>query len=183
MEPNTHHTLCVHVTQWKILKHTTLFFFCSTPNLATVISAMDLIDEVLTTNTVDHHYTPSICLALGIAKKTLNCYYELTDGSKVYRIAMGESNFSFKCLLYLTRPSVLHPHHKLQYFKTTGWQDDWIQTAETLIHDKFERSYASTNDNNNSNLDETNKADIGENELASKKVSIFCILIISNPVH
>src|SRR6267154_4400353 len=108
MEPNTHHTLCVHVTQWKILKHTTLFFFCSTPNLATVISAMDLIDEVLTTNTVDHHYTPSICLALGIAKKTLNCYYELTDGSKVYRIAMGESNFSFKCLLYLTRPSVLH---------------------------------------------------------------------------
>src|SRR5216683_2083332 len=183
MEPNTHHTLCVHVTQWKILKHTTLFFSRSTPNLATVIPAMDLIDEVLTTNTVNHHYTPSIHLALGIAKKTLNHYYELTDGSEVYHIAIGELNFSFKCLLYLTRPSVLHPHHKLQYFKTTGWQNDWIQTAKTLVYDEFECSYASTNDNNDSNLDETDKADIGGNELASKKVSIFCILIILNPFH
>jgi hypothetical protein len=82
----------MHATQQKILKDATLFFSCSTPNLATVIPAMDLIDEVFTINTVDHCYTPSICLALGIAKKTLNHYYELTDGSDMYHIAMGKSN-------------------------------------------------------------------------------------------
>jgi hypothetical protein len=78
--------------QQKILKDTTLFFSHSTPNLATVIPVMDLIDEVLTTNTIDYCYTPSICLALGITKRTLNHYYKLTDGSDVYHIAMGKSN-------------------------------------------------------------------------------------------
>jgi len=82
----------VHATQQKILKDVTLFFSHSTPNLATVIPAMDLIDEFLTTNTVDHCYTPSIHLALSIAKRTLNHYYRLTDGSNMYRIAMGKSN-------------------------------------------------------------------------------------------
>ena len=84
----------------KILKDATLFFSRSTPNLATVIPAMDLIDEVLTTNTVNHRYTPSIRSALSIAKRTLNRYYELTDGSEVYRIAMGKSNLLVKCILY-----------------------------------------------------------------------------------
>jgi len=78
---------------------------------------------------------------------------------------------------------VLHPCHKLQYFKTAGWQDDWTQIAETLVCDEFECSYLSTNDNNNSNLDKADKADIRENELAGKKVHIFCVLIILNPVY
>jgi hypothetical protein len=79
--------------------------------------------------------------------------------------------------------TVLHPHHKLQYFKTAGWQYDWIQTTETLVHNEFECSYLSTNDNNNSNLDKADKADIGGKELSGKKVCIFCVLIVLNPVH
>jgi len=78
---------------------------------------------------------------------------------------------------------VLHPHHKLQYFKTAGWQDDWIQTAKTLVHNKFECLYLSTNNDNDSNLDKADKADIGGKELSGKKVHIFYILIILNPVH
>ncbi|KAG1733064.1 uncharacterized protein EDB91DRAFT_1039044, partial [Suillus paluster] len=96
----------------KILKDATLFFSRSTPNLTTVIPAMDLIDKKLTTLSLDEKFLPSIHTAVGLAKKTLNHYYELMDWSEVYRIAM-----------------VLHPRHKLAYFKLTKWTDEWIQMA------------------------------------------------------
>ncbi|KAH0836897.1 hypothetical protein J3R83DRAFT_8708 [Lanmaoa asiatica] len=47
------------------------------------------------------------------------------DTSEVYRIAI-----------------VLHPHHKLEYFKSVDWDDEWVQTAEKLVHDHFDHSYA-----------------------------------------
>jgi len=50
---------------------------------------MDFIDETLTNNSLDTNYSPAIRAALGIAKKTLNRYYNATDQSDVYRIAMG----------------------------------------------------------------------------------------------
>jgi hypothetical protein len=59
------------------------------PCLVTVIPAMDHIDETLTSNSLDFKFEPSICTALGISKKTLNKYYNATDQSEVYRIAMG----------------------------------------------------------------------------------------------
>ncbi len=37
-------------------------------------------------------YDFTICTALGLAKKTLNKYYEQMDDSELYRIAMGESS-------------------------------------------------------------------------------------------
>ncbi|KAG0699300.1 hypothetical protein DFH29DRAFT_809241 [Suillus ampliporus] len=49
---------------------------------------------------------------------------KLTDKSEVYWIAM-----------------VLHPCHKLAYFKNAQWEDAWIETAATLVRDEFERSY------------------------------------------
>lgn len=64
----------------------------STPNLATVIPAMDHIDETLTTQSQDSDFEPSIRAALAIAKKTLNKYYDKTDHSEVYRIAMSKSS-------------------------------------------------------------------------------------------
>jgi len=73
----------------QIFKDTTLFFSRSTPCLATVIPAMDHIDETLTNNSLDLKFEPSIHAALRIAKKTLNRYYDVTDQSEVYRIAMG----------------------------------------------------------------------------------------------
>ncbi|KAG1827661.1 hypothetical protein EV424DRAFT_1537239 [Suillus variegatus] len=108
----------------KILKDTMLFFSHATPNLATVISAMDLIEEKLMSYSRNKNYSPAIRAAVRLAKETLNRYYELTDRSEVYCIAM-----------------VLHPRHKLAYFKTARWEDDWINTAETLVRDKFQCSY------------------------------------------
>jgi hypothetical protein len=37
---------------------------------------------------------------------------------------------------------VLHPRHKLSYFKTAGWTADWIKTPENLVHDEFDSHYA-----------------------------------------
>lgn len=39
-------------------------------------------------------------------------------------------------------PIVLHPRHKLTYFKLAKWENDWIDTAEKLLRDEFEWSYA-----------------------------------------
>jgi hypothetical protein len=56
---------------------------------------MDAIDEILTTQSLDNvHLDPAIRAALTLAKKTLNKYYNLTDDSEVFRIAMSPcSNF------------------------------------------------------------------------------------------
>ena len=58
-------------------------------NIATIIPAMDHINEVLAINALDTWYSLSIQAALTMGKKTLNHYYSKTDLSEVYRIAMG----------------------------------------------------------------------------------------------
>jgi hypothetical protein len=50
---------------------------------------MDHIDEHLATAAIDHKYPLAIKAALAIGKKTLNRYYDKTDHSEVFRIAMG----------------------------------------------------------------------------------------------
>jgi len=57
----------------QIFKDATLYFSHSTPTLETVIPAMDHIDEVLTSQSLDSDYEPAIHAALGLAKKLLNC--------------------------------------------------------------------------------------------------------------
>ncbi|KIM60354.1 hypothetical protein SCLCIDRAFT_124411, partial [Scleroderma citrinum Foug A] len=75
----------------EVLKDAMLFFSRSTPNLAMVILAMDYIDEVFTTGMLQKDtLDPAIRATVGLAKKTLNKYYECTDASKLYRIAIGE---------------------------------------------------------------------------------------------
>jgi len=36
---------------------------------------------------------------------------------------------------------VLHPRHKLNYFRNAGWDDVWIQTARQIVRDKYQQSY------------------------------------------
>ena len=37
---------------------------------------------------------------------------------------------------------VLHPHHKLQYFKTMNWEEDWIKMAKEIVRAEYSRTYA-----------------------------------------
>ena len=84
--PNIH----VRFIHSQIFKDATLFFLCDTPNLATVIPAMDHIDKVLATSSdSSHQYSLAIRAALAIGKKAMNRYYDKTDQSDVYRIAMS----------------------------------------------------------------------------------------------
>jgi hypothetical protein len=82
----------------KLFKDATLFFSCSMPNLATVIHAMDHIDAHLSAATQNLDYTPAIRASLALGKAHLNKYYNMTDHSEVYRIAMSE--YSFPYLLF-----------------------------------------------------------------------------------
>ncbi|GBE82287.1 putative AC9 transposase [Sparassis crispa] len=113
----------------KILKDAMLFFSHFTPNLVTVIPATDHINKRLTTESLDKTLNIAIHTLLGLAKKTLNKYYTLTDSSEVYRIAM-----------------VLHPRHKLSYFKQAKWEQSWINTTEELVREEFRCSYSMSGD-------------------------------------
>jgi hypothetical protein len=58
-----------------IFKDATLFFSRGTPNLATVIPAMDLIDKRLATDSLKRTLKRPIVAAIKIAKATMNKYY------------------------------------------------------------------------------------------------------------
>src|ERR1700722_19934437 len=99
------------------------------PNLATVIPAMDHIDRVLATNAIESRSGLAVQAALSIGKKTSNHYYSKTDLSNIYRIAMGKYYHLFPYLFAKLSLPVLHPRHKLDYFKKANWQQDWINVA------------------------------------------------------
>jgi len=40
------------------------------------------------------------------------------------------------------RTVVLHPSHKLEYFKSAGWDDEWREMAVKIIRTEFEQTYA-----------------------------------------
>ncbi|KAG2070278.1 hypothetical protein BDR04DRAFT_1019269, partial [Suillus decipiens] len=112
-----------------VLKDATSYFSRAMPNLAMVIPAMDHVSKMLISYFYNKKYLPSIHSAVWLANNTLNRYYQLTDKSQTYHISM-----------------VLHPQHKLDYFKVTQQEDDWIKSTEQLVHKEFEYSYLSISD-------------------------------------
>ena len=122
----------------------TLFFSHATSNLATVILAMNEIEKELTI--WGHNFVnvgAPIHAAIRITKCTLNWYYELTDMSEVYQIAMSKSWNTLYVFVRLINyhTIVLHPYHKLSYFKTAGWEQDWIDTTKDLLWKEYEQPY------------------------------------------
>ncbi|KAG6863495.1 hypothetical protein C0991_005417 [Blastosporella zonata] len=77
---------------------------------------MDLIDQKLTTASLDPKYKAALRASVGIAKKTANCYYNKTDESELLCVAM-----------------ILHPRHKLEYFKNNDWPKEWIEMAKKIV--------------------------------------------------
>jgi hypothetical protein len=101
---------------------------------------MDHIDEHLATAATSDKYSPAIQAALAIGKRTLNRYYNMTDHSELYRIAIRMSLLVFllSILIFLV---VLHPRHKLQYFQKAHWKPEWVAAAEQILRDEFDRTY------------------------------------------
>ena len=67
------------------------------PNLPMVIPTIDLIDKVLTDHSLKSEYRPSIHATCALGKVTLNWYYNKTDESEMFQIAIGK----FCCNLFL----------------------------------------------------------------------------------
>ena len=49
---------------------------------------------------------------------------------------------------------MLHPQHKLSYFKQAGWPTKWINAAKGIVRAEFKRSYAVNNDADHEDDDE-----------------------------
>ena len=109
-----------------------------------VIPTMDYIDKVFTNGALKKEVLhPAIRAVIGLGKRTLNHYYSLTDSSELYRIAMGKQLTVINVYTYSHSFSiVLHPCHKLEYFKLAGWKPPWIATACKLVNDRYDKSYA-----------------------------------------
>ncbi|KAI0653301.1 hypothetical protein C8Q70DRAFT_874763, partial [Cubamyces menziesii] len=116
-------------TEWKIaeqlqhaLRDATLFFSRDTPNLATVIPAMEHMSNMLDGCIRDEvKYEEPIRIALSLAKRTLTKYYNLTDAADTYRIAM-----------------VLHPRYKTAYFKQLNWTRAYIESTRKLVRAEYD---------------------------------------------
>ena len=104
---------------------------------------MDHINKVLSTISMSTKFSKPIQVACGITKKALKCYYSYTDMSATYHITM--SKFCVFCVLppanVLTFVLlVLHPSHKVHYFKMC-WPEAWYTTAKELLIKKYRGSY------------------------------------------
>ena len=104
-----------------------------------VISAIDLIDNILTDHFINtNEYLPLICFAYTMGKCMLNKYYNKTNELEIYRIAM--SKCLFQCMgLYnaFDKFLVLYSEFKLVYFKKAKWNESWIKTVKQIIHNKW----------------------------------------------
>ncbi|TFK82772.1 hypothetical protein K466DRAFT_460419, partial [Polyporus arcularius HHB13444] len=109
--------------EWEIAKHlrdvlklfddaTKFFSRSGTPNLATVIPAIDHMDSKLADYGLDMHLPAAVRAAALLGKQVLNHYYNATDDNVINRAAM-----------------VFHPTLKLEYFADAKWPKSWIKDA------------------------------------------------------
>lgn len=129
-----------------MFKDATTFFSRATPNLTTVIPAIDHINEILTSHESDESLNGSVRAALSLGKKTLDRYHSLTDSSEVYQIAMGEFDFSlFIFTLYFhtktntSIPCSLAPTPQALIFPNR-WMDCWLDPNRWETHPRRIRS-------------------------------------------
>jgi hypothetical protein len=74
----------------KVFKDVTMFFSQGQLNINSFIPAMDYLDQQLTTGALNTRYSEAIKAMISVGKKTLNQYYDMTDQSEIYCIAMGK---------------------------------------------------------------------------------------------
>lgn len=101
-----------------------------------------VISTYLATTIQERSVSDGLKSALYLGKRTLNRYYKKTDYSEIYRIAMGMFYYFCTTTSNLNIILVLHPRHKLKYFESAEWDDEWIDMARQIVRDEFDRTYA-----------------------------------------
>lgn len=103
---------------------------------------MDDMDGELADAAINSNYSPAVRAAVTLAKKTLNRYYDKTDNTEIYRISMGKCDHSLSYIHLTDRTLALHPQYKLEYFTDAGWEEEWIDTAKSIVREQYDRAYA-----------------------------------------
>ena len=85
---------------------------------------MDVINKFLNILfDLPQKYSVAICTALTIGKRTLSKYYNKTGESEVYHIAISMLLLFYVHHMFLIAIIVLHPCHKLEYFRKNNWDE------------------------------------------------------------
>jgi len=146
---------------------------------------MDHIDKVLTTSSDSDKYSIPICASLTIGKHTLSKYYSKTGESEVYQIAMSML-VPFLSLIYIFLTAihlVLHPRHKLEYFKRNGWDEASIETARNIVQDEFDRSYSLLDIEENQSTASTTQTDCNITVCCSFANTYYTLTTICTDFH
>lgn len=93
-------------SQLQALEDATTYFLHAMPHLAQIIPVMDHLEAKLATFSVDVTRLPAIHAAVRLAKQTLNQYYQATDWSETYCIAMGVCDSCSNTMLLSDFPSM-----------------------------------------------------------------------------
>ncbi len=96
-------------------------------------------------------FCPPICAAITVGKNAINKYYNKTDHSEVYHITMGKTLFDILIYTNFRAFSVLHPCHKLKYFKKCNWEEAWVDVAHNIVCKEFNQLYAPLEDDSSGN--------------------------------
>ena len=108
---------------------------------------MDHIDTHLATAAIENKYPLAIKAALAIGKKLSTIITTKLTIQKFSELLWVRYSSYLKILLNLSYLFlVLHPRHKVEYFKNANWSDEWIEEATQIVRDKFELSYGSLDD-------------------------------------
>jgi len=79
---------------------------------------------------------------------------------------------------------VLHPQHKLEYFRQAGWTLEWIDTAELLVWDEYECSYmsaaSSDSEDESNDSDKSNDSDTEQEKVSSNDPFVTFLVLIGN---
>lgn len=139
-----HLTDVTHASTKPFKDATLLFSESNAPNLADVIPAMDEIDHTLqTVSEGTGKYCVAIRVAAGLSRRTFNRYYEKSDMSHVYRIAMSTLLHGFVANAYVCFSLlVLHPGYMDQYWEAVEWPREWIDEAMRILYETLKEDYS-----------------------------------------
>src|SRR6266849_9443982 len=104
-------------TTYQQYKKATLFFSHDNASVASIIPAMDKLNNGLNPHSKESYHL-TIKAAMRLARSKINKYYSITDRLAAYRIAMGTYIQVVHAKLNLIRSLlVLHPDLKLDYLR------------------------------------------------------------------
>ena len=75
---------------------------------------------------------------------------------------------------------VLHPEHKLEYFKEAGWSQEWIDTAVEIVRDEWLRKWKkySPEDMDGSEIEEVAAPSVRSNSSRIRTLTDISITIL-----